>query len=81
MHDVESESDPEHCFPPKCGPICVLERVLVPKPHVIEHDPHELQSLQEQSTAENGVFNMFEALFEFVNIQYYIIVHLKWLAY
>ena len=41
LQDVEEIGDPEHSRG-------VLERVLVPPPHVFEQDPHELQSFQVQ---------------------------------
>ena len=49
-HDVEEVDDPEQSCPPYDGPFWVLERVLLPPPHVLEQDPHKLQSFQEQST-------------------------------
>ena len=43
LQDVEEIDEPEHSFPPFDGPFWVLERVLVPEPHVVEHDDHSLQ--------------------------------------
>ena len=43
LQDVEEIDEPEHSFPPFDGPFWVLERVLVPEPHVFEHDDHSLQ--------------------------------------
>ena len=42
--------DPEHFCPPLNGPFWVLERVLLPPPHVLEQDPQEPQAFQVQST-------------------------------
>ena len=50
LHEVEEVDDPEHSFPPSYGPFFFLERVVVPPPHVLEHDPQELQVFQVQST-------------------------------
>ena len=50
LHDLDEVDDPEHSCPPGDGPFWVLERVLMPPPHVLVHDPHEPQEFQVQST-------------------------------
>ena len=50
LQDVVEVDDPEHFCPPLNGPFWVLERDLLPPPHVLEQDPQELQAFQVQST-------------------------------
>ena len=50
LHDLVSSGEPEHSAPPLRCVFSVLERLCEPPPHVLEHDVHELQAPQVQST-------------------------------
>ena len=54
LHRDDDDEDPEHSFPPHCGPLFVLERVVVPEPHVFVHDCHDPQLFQVQSTKKQN---------------------------
>ena len=50
LHDLVASEDPVHSAPPLSGVVLVLQRLCEPPPHVLEHDVHDFQALQVQST-------------------------------
>ena len=51
LQEVENVDDPVQGVPPYSGPFVVLDWVMVPDPHVVEHEPQGPQLFQVQSTA------------------------------
>ena len=64
LHDLVTSEDPLHSFPPLRAEILVLQPLWEPPPHVLEHDVHDLQALQVQST-EKQQCNFLNKIFFF----------------
>ena len=51
LHDLVTSEDPLHSAPPLRADVAlVLQPLWEPPPHVLEHDVHDLQAPQVQST-------------------------------
>ena len=50
LHDLVSSEDPEHSAPPLLCGVVVLQRFCEPPPHDLEHDVHDPQAPQVQSS-------------------------------
>ena len=50
LHDLVASEDPEQSAPPFLGAFLDLQRLCEPPPQVLEHDVHDPQALQVQST-------------------------------
>ena len=51
LHDLVASEDPAHSAPPlRDAVFLTLQRLCMPPPHVHEHDVHEFQAPQVQST-------------------------------
>ena len=51
LHDLVASEDPVQSLPPLRAKVVLdLQRLCEPPPHVLEHDVHDPQALQVQST-------------------------------